>query len=74
MESLGDHHKRLFGMSRSDLYIAAEIRRARAAVEESYADLWIELAGGMGVNDVVEDRYSSADIEAVWLRLHGLNP
>jgi len=68
-EHSGSRHINLMSMKKYDLLEAARERTERGDHEIKLAKLWRSLAKSMSNTESVADRYTEADINAVWARL-----
>ena len=66
LEHVGDRHIRLLSMSADHLYMAAQERRERAAIDIQRAELLEALAKQLEPGETVGDRFSDDDIERIW--------
>lgn len=68
-EHSGARHVRLMDMTREDLLTSASERRKRGQREYSIAALWTQLASGLEGGQRVEERFTAAEIEALYERI-----
>lgn len=71
LEKAGEAHHRLLTMNRAQLLTAAIAREAQADEQFKRATFLRHLADGLRRNETVEKRFTPAEIEAVWRRVHG---
>ena len=72
LEHVGDTHVALLSMTRNDVQVAVAERRQRASGEMMRADFLEHLGKKLTGDKKIGDVWASADIEALWTRLHNL--
>ena len=68
-EHAGDRHVVLMDMTRADLALAEQERRARGNTEHAYADLWHKLGAILEVGETVRARFTHDDIDAIYRQI-----
>ena len=66
-EHSGDKHINVLKMSRPELLASADERDKRGSKEINLARLWRRLANGLEGDQIVEERFTSEEIESMYL-------